>query len=315
MNTYSIYLYMLLCLHRCVERKKIKKAEPQGKHPKTAEEKDKYHDFMRQLNKEERLEFLKCSRWALKPLINERNKKIQHKAIISISKALKTGKHPITGRYTKKKLTQNDIIAVLNKIRDDVRSRIIEEEIIKTGRIRIDAKVIIVSPTFNGGLKVFYFTPGGRFSFVDAETSNIITGLRVTDNVNKIFSDVKKRFDEVEEKFDEDRAEDLYLLLTNPEKFKDYFVPKGDTQRRCIAEIVPGELTPNDLFTFQIDPDLRWDEVDKKFLNDKDSIITREQFFKLCRIGSENLGITLREYSKRVWKSTGKEVSDAMESI
>ena len=99
-----------------------------GERPKTAEEKDKYHDFMRQLNKEEKRGFLKISRWAIRPLINEKNKKIKQKAIISISKALKTGKHPITGRYTKKKLTQKDIKAVLKKIRDEVRSGLIVKE-------------------------------------------------------------------------------------------------------------------------------------------------------------------------------------------
>ena len=308
-------MILSLCLHRSVVKNRVKKGGQRGKHPKTVEEKDKYRDFIGRLNKEEKSEFLKISRWALRPLINEKNKKIKQKAIKSISKSLKAGKHPITGRYTKKKLTQNDIIAVLNKIRDEVRRGIIVDEIIKTGRIRIDGKVILTSPTFNGELKLFYFKPTGKVSWVDAETSNIITGLVITDNVNKIFGDVKKRFDEVEEKFDEDRMQELYLMLTNPEKFKEYFVPKRDTQRRSIAEVAPGELTPNDFFTFQIDPDLRWDEVDKKFLNDTDSIITREKFFKLCRIGSENLGITLREYSKRVWSSTGKEVFDAMESI
>ena len=291
----------------------MKKAEMQGEHTKTVEEKDKYHNFIGKLNKEERREFLKISRWALRPIINEKNKKITRKAIMLITKALKTGKHPITGRYTKKKLTQNDIIAVLNKIRDEVRRGLIVEEIIKTGRIRIDGKVIIVSPTFKGELNFFYFKPTGRFSFVDAETSNIITGLLATDNVNKIFSDVKKRFDEVEEKFDEDRMEELYLMLTNPEKFKEYFVPKGDTQRRNITEVAPGELTPNDFFTFQIDPDLRWDEVDKKFLKDNDSIINREQFFKLCRRWTERSGNTPREFLKGVWNSTGEEVIDAME--
>jgi hypothetical protein len=293
----------------------MKKAEQQGEHTKTVEEKDKYHNFIGILKKDEKREFLKISRWAIRPLINEKNKKIQQKAIMSITKSLKMRKHPITGRYTKKKLTQNDIIAVVNNIRDDVRRGIIVDEIIKTGRIRIDGKVILTSPTCNGKLKLFYFEPTGKVRWVDAETSNIITGLLATDNVNKIFSDVKKRFDEVEERFDEGRMEELYLMLTNPEKFKEYFVPKVDTQRRSIAEVAPGELTPNDFFTFEIDQDLRWDEVDKKFLNDNDSIITREKFFKLCRIGSEKLGITLREYSKRVWISTGKELFAAMESI
>ena len=296
-------------------KKTMKKGGHNGEHQNTAEEKAQYHKFIGRLKRDDKSEFLKISRLALRPLINEKNNKIRQNAIISISKALKTRKHPITGRYTKKKLTQEDIRNVLNKIRDEVRRGLIVEEIIKTGRIRIDGKVIIVCPRCNGELKLFYFKPTGKVSWVDVETSNIITGLLATDNVNKIFSDVKKRFDEVEEKFDEDRLEDLYLILTNPEKFKDYFVPKGDTQRRNIHEVAPGELTPNDFFTFQIDPDLRWDEVDKKFLNDKDSIITREQFYKLCRLGSKNLGITLREYSKRVWKSTGKEVFDAMESI
>jgi hypothetical protein len=280
-----------------------------------AKEKDKYHDFMRCLSREERTEFLKCSRWALRPLINENNKKIKQKAIKSTSKSLKTGKHPLTGRYTKKKLTQNDIIAVLNKIRDEVRRGMIVEEIIKTGRIRIDANVIIVCPRCNGELKLFYFKPTGNVSWVDAETSNIITGLLATDNVNKIFSDVKKRFDEVKEKFDEDRLEDLFLILTNPEKFKDYFVPKGDTQRRNIHEIAPGELTPNDFSMFRSDPDLRWGEVNKKFSKDNDSIILHKQLLKLYHRGSENLGITHREFSKRVQISTGKEVFDAMERI
>jgi len=293
----------------------MKKAGQQGEHPKTAEEKDKYLDFIWKLNKEEKSALSKISKRALRPIINEKNKKTQRKAIISISKALKTRKHPITGRYNKKKLTQEDIRNVLNKIRDEVRRGLIVEEIIKTGRIRIDGKVIIVCPRCNGELKLFYFKPTGNVSWVDAETSNIITGLLVTDNVNKIFGDVKKRFDEVKEKFDEDRLEDLYLILTNPEKFKDYFVPKGDTQRRNIYEVAPGELTPNDFSMFRSDPDLRWGEVNKKFSKDNDSIILHKQLLKLYHRGSENLGITHREFSKRVWSSTGKEVFDAMERI
>ena len=133
----------------------MKEAGQQGEHSKTAEEKGKYRDFIVRLNKEEKREIFKISIWALRPLINEKNKKIKQKAIKTISKSLKAGKHPITGRYSKKKLTQNDIIAVLNKIRDEVRRGMIVDEIIKTGRIRIDGKVILTSPRFNGELKLF----------------------------------------------------------------------------------------------------------------------------------------------------------------
>jgi len=39
---------------------------------------------------------------ALQPLINEKNEEIKGKAISSIQKALESGKHPVTGKYSKK---------------------------------------------------------------------------------------------------------------------------------------------------------------------------------------------------------------------
>lgn len=221
----SIYIIVALCLHESAERKKMKKAEPQGEHTKTVEEKDKYHNFIGKLNKEEKREFLKISRWALRHIINEKNKKIQREAIISISKALKTGKHPITGRYIEKKLTQLDIKAVLNKIRDEIRIDSITKEIVRTGRIGVD-----IGWHFNKyDYKYVLYLPSGRIRRRKTSVSAINTELCPSDNLNKIFNKVKKRFGEVITKSSKNRCERLsflesfYFLITNPQKFKEFF--------------------------------------------------------------------------------------------
>ena len=208
----------------------MKKEERSGEHPKTAKEKGKYLDFIKQLNKEEKREFLKISAWALRPLINEKNKQIKQNAILSISKSFKSKKHPITGKFMKKKLTQEDIIGVLNKSREEVRREMIVEEILKTGRIKIDTNVIKVCSECNKKYRLLHNEPTGTHSLVDAETSDITTELRITDDVNEIFGEVKKRFDEVKEKFNERRIRRLCMLISNPKKFKEYFMAKVDTQ-------------------------------------------------------------------------------------
>lgn len=90
-------------------------------HQKTMKEKDKYLSFIEQLNEEERGEISKISPWALRPLINEKDEIIKQNAILSISKSLKSRKNPITGKFVKKKLTQKDIIRILEKTREEFR--------------------------------------------------------------------------------------------------------------------------------------------------------------------------------------------------
>lgn len=197
----------------------MKKAGQRGKHPKTVEEKDKYHNFIGELNKEEKSEFLKISRWALRTIINEKNKKIQREAIISISKALKTGKHPITGRYTKRKLTQLDIRNILNKTQDEVRTEGIVKEIVRTGRIGVDIGCFFNEHCY----KYVLYLPSGRIRGRKTSLSAINTELYPSDNLNKIFSEVKKRFGEIVTKFSRNRWESLYFLISNPQKFKEYF--------------------------------------------------------------------------------------------
>jgi hypothetical protein len=197
----------------------MKKAEQQGEHTKTVEEKDKYLDFIWKLNKEEKSALSKISKRALRPLINENNKKIKRKAIKSISKALKTGKHPLTGRYTKKKLTQLDIRNILNKTQDEVRTELIVNEIVRTGRIGGD-----IGCCFSEyGYKYVLYLPSGRIRMRKTSVSAINTELYSSDNLNEIFSKVKKRFCEVVTKFSRNRCESLYFLISNPQKFKEFF--------------------------------------------------------------------------------------------
>ena len=259
----------------------MKKEERCGEHPKTTKEKGKYLDFIKQLNKEEKREFLKISAWALRPLINEKNKQIKQNAILSISKSFKSKKHPITGKFMKKKLTQEDIIGVLNKSREEVRRERIVEEILKTGRIKIDTNVIRVCSECNKKYRILHNEPTGTHSLVDAETSDITTELRITDDVNEIFGEVKKRFDEVKEKFNERRIRRcpytrlsmclmqvkekfnerrirrLYMLINNPKIFREYFMANGDTRVNIFN---------NKAISFYVDPYLRGrHEIDKLF--------------------------------------------------
>lgn len=235
----------------------MKKGERSGAHPKTVEEKGKYLDFIKQLSKEEKREFSEISAWALRPLINEKNKKIKQNTILSISKSLKSKKHPITGKFMKKKLTQEDIRGVLNKIREELRREMIVGEILKTGRIKIDTNCIIVCPVCNKKLRLLHNEPTGTYSIADAEMGDITTELRVTDDVNEIFNEVKKRFGEVKDKFNNKSIRLLCILISNPKKFKEYFMADGDTQGHIF----------NDVYTFYFLPNIRRHEADKLFPN------------------------------------------------
>ena len=57
---------------------------------------------------------------AIQPLIRERDPEIKEKAISSISKALESGKDPLTGKFTQK-ITEKDVQRVIGKAREEVR--------------------------------------------------------------------------------------------------------------------------------------------------------------------------------------------------
>lgn len=93
------------------------------KHPKTADKIEKYLDLIDEILKGENLEEFKkepmstLSESGVRPLIREKDPEVREKAIESVKKSLKTGKHPVTGRFMGKKerITHKDVEQIVQK--------------------------------------------------------------------------------------------------------------------------------------------------------------------------------------------------------
>ena len=70
------------------------------------------------------------SETAARPLIRNRDEQIRGKALSSISKALETGKHPVTGKFLKdKQITVKTVESVIEDIEIEIRNEEMKKEI------------------------------------------------------------------------------------------------------------------------------------------------------------------------------------------
>lgn len=67
---------------------------------------------------------------AARPLIRNRNEDVRAKALSSISNALESGKHPVTGKFLKdKQITVKVVEAVIEDIEIELRNERMDEEL------------------------------------------------------------------------------------------------------------------------------------------------------------------------------------------
>ena len=122
---------------------------------------------------------------AMRPLIRETNEQIKQKAILSLSKALESKKHPITGEFCNK-LTGKDVSATINKIKE-------EEGIEQPEQLRIeilDTGVRCTCPICKKIYGLIHIDPLGLHKLINVEQiknkDKVITKL-ITDDIDETF--------------------------------------------------------------------------------------------------------------------------------
>ena len=130
---------------------------------------------------------------AMRPLMRETNEQIKQKAILSISKALESKKHPITGEFCNK-LTEKDISATINKIKIETGLEPVPER--KEMGI-LDTGIRYTCPICKKTFGLIHIEPLGLHKLIDVEQiknkDKVITKL-ITDDIDDTFDYLADRF-------------------------------------------------------------------------------------------------------------------------
>ena len=122
---------------------------------------------------------------AMRPLIRETNEQIKQKAISSISKALESKKHPITGEFCNK-LTGKDISATIFKIKEEAGIEQPEQEAMKI----LDTGIRCTCPICKKIFGLIHIEPLGLHRLINEDDiknkDKIITKL-ITDDIDETF--------------------------------------------------------------------------------------------------------------------------------
>lgn len=192
-------------------------------------------EVARELNKRNKFiddhpEITGISTNALRPLIRETNEQIKQKAILSLSKALESKKHPITGKFCNK-LVGKDVLATISKIKIETGLEPISE---RKEIESIDTGIRCTCPICKKTYGLIHIEPLGLHRFLDMEQmknkDKVITKL-ITD-------DIDDTFDYLAEKFGEDRSTLLREVFVNMDKENKILLYASEKLGMTVDEIV-----------------------------------------------------------------------------